>query len=239
MGRVDEGVAWFEKALERGREDGDLVTLARAHADYGGMFSEVGDPQVALAHARQGVELGEKASGAQWLAYAYAQLGRAFIRVGSYLEAVKSLERSREIVRESHVGSEAEPFATAYLAEAYLYSGETDRALLMAEEAVARARQRSIGFVPVALLKLALVLLRTKGLECRGAIETALDEASRLSRQMEFKVLEALVCSGRAALAQLAGDDAAQHREVGEAQRLFLEMGAPIRAAGIAREFGL
>jgi tetratricopeptide (TPR) repeat protein len=239
MGRVGEGVAWFENALQRGREDRDLVTLARAHADYGGMLSEVEDPQVALTHARQGVELGEKASGAQWLAYAYAQLGRAFIRVGSYLEAVKSLERSREIVRESHVGLEAEPLATAYLAEAYLYSGEPDRALRMAEEAVARARQSSIGFLPLALAKLAVVLLRTKGLECRGAIDTALDEASRLSRQMEFKILEALVHGERAALAQLAGDEATQQRELGEAQRLFLEMGAPIRAAGIAREIGL
>ena len=168
MGRVGDGVPWFEKALQRAREDRDLITLGSTYADYGGMGSEVIDPQVALAHARQGVELGENVSGAQWLAFAYAQLGRAFIRVGSYLEAVKSLERFREIVRESHVGLEAEPFATAYLAEAYLYSGETDRALRMAEEAVARARQRSIGLLPVALVKLALVLLRTKGLESRG-----------------------------------------------------------------------
>ena len=75
-----------------------------------------------------------------------------------------SLERSREIARESHAAFEIEPFAAAALAEAYAYSGEPDRALRTAEEAVAGARQRSVGMLPFAQLALARVLLRTKGL---------------------------------------------------------------------------
>src|SRR2546430_10380298 len=42
----------------------------------------------------------------------------------------------------------------------------------------------------------------------------------------------------RAELARLNGDDAARQRELREANRLFLEIGAPIRAQEVAREFG-
>ena len=63
MGRVAEGVQWFEKAIQRAREDHDLFMLGVACADYGGMYADVGDAQVALAHARQGVELGGEGRG--------------------------------------------------------------------------------------------------------------------------------------------------------------------------------
>ncbi len=39
-----------------------------------------------------------------------------------------------------------------------------------------------------------------------------------------------------AELAQLIGDEAARERELREAHRLFLEIGASIRAAEVARE---
>ena len=39
-----------------------------------------------------------------------------------------------------------------------------------------------------------------------------------------------------AALARLSGDDATRPRELREAHRLFTEIGAPIRAAEVARE---
>jgi tetratricopeptide (TPR) repeat protein len=154
MGGVDEGVQWFQKAIQRAREDHDLLNLGSACADYGGMFSWVGDPQVALTHARQGVELAEKAAGPETRVFAYAELGQAYNNAGSYAEAVTSLERSRAIVRESHAGFEIEPYAAAALAEAYAYSGEPDRALRTAEEAVAQARQRSPGFQTVGAARL-------------------------------------------------------------------------------------
>ena len=40
----------------------------------------------------------------------------------------------------------------------------------------------------------------------------------------------------RAELARLKGDDAARRRDLREAHRLFLEIGAPIRAAEVAKE---
>jgi hypothetical protein len=45
--------------------------------------------------------------------------------------------------------------------------------------------------------------------------------------------------TGSAELARLSDDKATRQRELREAHRLFTEMGAPIRAAEVARELGL
>jgi adenylate cyclase len=239
LGRAAEALQWFQNAIQRAREDHDVLMLGSSSADYGGTFSDVGDPQVSLAHARQGVELGDKVGGPLIRAFAYTQLGRAYVRLGSYAEAVTSLERSRQIVRESHTGHEIEPLALAVLAEACAHTAEPDRALRTAEEAVAGARQRAPGMEPFAQLALARVLLRTKGPASRSAIEAALEEVSRLARQQELKTFEPFVSLERAELARLGGDDVARERELREAYRLFTEMGAPIRAAEVAKELGL
>jgi hypothetical protein len=52
--------------------------------------------------------------------------------------------------------------------------------------------------LPFAELALARVLLRTKGLVSRDAIEAALEEVSRLTRQMEFRLFDPFVCLERA-----------------------------------------
>jgi class 3 adenylate cyclase/tetratricopeptide (TPR) repeat protein len=140
MGRVDEGVGWFQQAIQRAREDHDLLTLHSASSDYGGMLSWVGDPQVALKYALQGAELAEKVSGPELRVFAYAELAQAYHSAGSYAEAVTSSERARDIARESHSGFEIEPYATAVLAQAYVDTGKPDLALRTAEEAVAGAR---------------------------------------------------------------------------------------------------
>jgi tetratricopeptide (TPR) repeat protein len=238
MGRTAESLQWFQKAIQRAREDHDLFTLGVACADYGGNYSIVGDAQVALTHARQGVEIAEKAAGALSRVLAHVHLGRAYLRARSFAEAVASLERSRAMVRESHAAFEFEPLAAAVLAEAYAYSGDPERALRTAEEAVAGARQRARGMEPFAQLAMARVLLRTKGLASRSAIEAALEEVSRLVRKMEMKMLDPFVCLERARLARLAHDEKTRQRELREAHRLFVEIGAPIRAAEVAKELG-
>jgi len=43
----------------------------------------------------------------------------------------------------------------------------------------------------------------------------------------------------RAELARLTGDESARERELREAHRLFTEIGAPIRAAEVAKKIGL
>jgi class 3 adenylate cyclase/tetratricopeptide (TPR) repeat protein len=238
MGRLSEALEWWEKAIWRAREDHDLLNLGVASADFGGNYSWCGDLVACLAHARQGLELAEKVASVTTLAIAYAQLGRVYLLMGSHAEAVISLERSRAIVRDSHAAFEADAFAAAPLAEAYAHSDKPDLALQTAEEAVAVARQRSPGMEPFARLSLARVLLHTNGVASRGRIEEALEEVSRLAQRMGFKLFDPFVCLERAELARLTGDEAARQRELREALRLFTEIGAPIRAAEVAKELG-
>jgi len=101
---------------------------------------------------------------------------------------------------------------------------------------VTRARQYSIGLLPIAQWKLAEVLLRTKGLASLTAIHEALAEAARLSRETGFKEADPFLCVARAELAALSGDQITRERELREAHRLFTEIGAPIRAAEVAKE---
>jgi class 3 adenylate cyclase/tetratricopeptide (TPR) repeat protein len=239
VGRVPEGVEWFERALQRAREDQDLLMLGVANADFGGMYSDLGDPQIALTHARQGVELAEKVAGPHTRAFAYLQVGRALLRSGLCVEAITALERCLEIIRESHMGFEVESGATVVMAEAYAHVGEPERAVQLAEKGIARARQLRNGLLSWMLMLLARVLLQTKGLASLEAIEEALEEASRLAGIAAFKELEPLICVERAEIAQLTGDEATREHELREAHRLFTEIGAPIRAAEVAKKLGL
>ena len=52
-------------------------------------------------------------------------------------------------------------------------------------------------------------------------------------------MFDAFVCVGRAERGPLDHDEDTRLRELREAYRLFTEMGAPIRAAEVARELGL
>ena len=54
-----------------------------------------------------------------------------------------------------------------------------------------------------------------------------------------MKTFEPLVHVERAERARLTGDEATRQRELREAHRLFTEIGAPIRAAEVAKELGL
>jgi hypothetical protein len=52
------------------------------------------------------------------------------------------------------------------------------------------------------------------------------------------KSYEPFLCVERAELAGLTGDEAVRERELREAHRLFLEIGAPIRAEQVATQLG-
>jgi hypothetical protein len=85
----------------------------------------------------------------------------------------------------------------------------------------------------------ARVRRRAEGVIARPAIEAALARALTLVRETCARGFEPHVHLERAELARLLGDDAARQRELREAHRLFIEMGATIRATEIAKELGL
>jgi AraC-like DNA-binding protein len=82
-------------------------------------------------------------------------------------------------------------------------------------------------------------LRETQGLQAARDIEATLAEADAWLEMSGAKSYEPFVHIERAELARLNGDEAARRRELREAHRLFLEIGAPIRAAEVAKELGL
>ncbi len=83
-----------------------------------------------------------------------------------------------------------------------------------------------------------LVHRRAEGLIARPAIEVALERALALVRETGARGFEPHIYFERAELAKLTGDEATRQRELREAHRRFTEIGAPIRAAEVARELG-
>ena len=79
-------------------------------------------------------------------------------------------------------------------------------------------------------------LREIRGVQAKGEVEAALAEAEAWIEMSGAKSYEPFLHVERAELARLSCDDVTRGSELREAQRLFLEIGAPIRAAEVARE---
>jgi hypothetical protein len=80
------------------------------------------------------------------------------------------------------------------------------------------------------------MLREIRGVEATREIEATLAEAEAWLEMSGAKSYEPFLHVERAELARLSGDEAAYQRELREAHRQFLEIGAPIRAAEVARQ---
>ena len=154
---------------------------------------------------------------------------------GQSSEAVETLEHALAVSRERRTGLQFEAWGLSLLAEAQLANGEPDRARATANEAVAAAHQTPL-FECVARLALARVLLRTDGAGARDAVDAALTRAEVLVDETGANAYAPLIHLERAELARLIGDGPARERQLREAQRLFVEMGATARAQQLARD---
>ena len=164
-------------------------------------------------------------------------LARAYLVRREWGEAVDRLEEILKTARERRTGIEQEPFMLAGLAEAYLGRGDATAARRAAEEAVRVAERGGMRFFgAVAELALARVLLRADGASAVEAVRQALDRALARIEETGGITYEPFVRLELAELARLTGDAPRCQRELREAHRLFLEIGAPIRAERIAKE---
>ena len=111
--------------------------------------------------------------------------------------------------------------------------GHAEEALHIARRHEAKANEW------MAALALVRAHLESEGKTARDSIERLLDETLAHSRESGAKTWEPFVHLERAEVARRPGDDAARERELREAHRLFTEIGAPIRAAEVAKELGL
>jgi hypothetical protein len=125
------------------------------------------------------------------------------------------------------------------MAAAHLGLGDFAKTLTLAEESIAAGRRRGSRFWELsALLTRMRALRELHGVHAQNEIEATLAEANAWLEMSGAKSYEPFLHVERAKLARLSGDEAAHERELREAHRLFLEIGAPIRAAEVAKELG-
>jgi len=227
LGRLDEAQRELDAAVEIALRNGNnpvvwllfLVDLARIR----------GDAASAAHAARTAAEKGIADSSHDQRTVS-AAVGMMHALAGAWSEAAEAFERTRSF----GYGSEQ---ARYHLAEAKLELGEHDRAREIASAAAADfARRRMPMHELPAQLVLARVLMRVDGMAARAAIGAALARAESLIADTGARVYAPELYVERGRFAQLLGDEAGRARELREAQRLFDEMGAPLRVAKIERE---
>src|SRR5262249_42453804 len=149
--------------------------------------------------------------------------------IGQWSAAAKAAEAALIISNASRASVFLEPSHFASLARAHLGAGHPDQARKVAESAVALARERGVRlFEIVALLAHSRALLAIDGAPVRALVETDLRDADALIDATGARAYAPWVNVERAELARVLGDEATRERELREAHRLFLEIGAPI-----------
>jgi class 3 adenylate cyclase len=239
MGRPREGGAEIDRVIKLAGKSQQFLPLVRAH-EYRVVTCQVtGEAALALAHGREGVDYAERTGNQMARMWARLHLGLANVMNGAWRDALEVLDEAQAIGGERRLLL-LEGDLLAVMAAAHSGLGDLARGLALAEEAIAISRRRGTRmwefFAQVTRIR---ALREIQGLQAIKEVETALAEADALLEMSGAKSYEPVLYVERAELARLTGDEAARKRELREAHRLFTEIGAPIRAAEVAKELGL
>jgi tetratricopeptide (TPR) repeat protein len=237
-GRPREGGAELDRVIELARMPQQLAPLSVAHAVHVMRCEVTGEAAPALAHGRQAVDYAERIGNRAARITAYLYLGLANALNGAWHDALEVLGTALTISRERQL-LVFEGGVLALMAAAHLGLGDCARALALAEEAITVCRGRGTRFWEFsALLTRMRALRETRGVEATSEIEAALAEADAWLEMSGAKSYEPFIHVERAELARLNGEEITRKRELCEAHRLFTEIGAPLRAATVAKELG-
>ncbi len=150
---------------------------------------------------------------------------------------MNALEEGLRVARDQRTGFHTAPLWLSNLAEAHVGVGALDRAGEVSAEALSLAQRHGTRLWECdARLAIAHGLLRAADTSSAGAIEDALHQALNLVEETGGRSREPHIHEARAELAQLQGTGTTRERELGEAHRLYTEMGATGHAERVARE---
>jgi hypothetical protein len=171
--------------------------------------------------------------------FGYFAFGRANTTNRALRDVLEALEHASAIALERGL-QYLEGGVLGAMAAAHLGLGDCAKALALAEEAIAVCRRRGTRFHELSAQLTRIRALRvTEGLKATREIEAALAEATACLEMSGARSYEPFLHVERAELGRLTGDETARQRELRDAHRLFTEIGAPIRAAEVAKELGL
>ena len=227
----------LEHAAGVARQAGDLNVLSWSES-YLAILGELGaDPVRAEEHAGRAFDTAERTGSALDRALAATGVAVAKTTRGSWAKAASALDEALAIVRSTRALLTWESFILARLTDVHLAEGDSRRALEAADEAIATARLHgTVEYELRSHLARARALSRGVGADAKAEIGNSLLEAEALVKTTGAESWRPFIHEERARLAHLTGDDAAREQELREAERLFLEIGAPIHAERLAKE---
>src|SRR5262245_54199907 len=236
MGRLPEAEKRLAMALHLARELGPPETVCWSQFGHVLLAQATGEAKCALGAAQAVLEAAERTGTPHAFANAFWALGIAQTLAGEWETAIEACDRSLAMMRETVVWRAFEASTLVTLASAHLGRGDMARAATIADEAAALARRQGTRvFLCAADVLRARALPARDGARAAGDVEAILAEAEQLVAQTGARLHVPDVHLARAELARLAGDEAARHRELSEAHRLFTEMGATVRAEQVAK----
>jgi adenylate cyclase len=233
MGRLEEATSDLDRASAHPAELRTSFIWAQAWRVVRAYRS--GDVSAALRHAGRALERAEKGGGPFYQVLVQVVLGIALVANHEWGGAEEAERRALALARASGVGFGVTAWALCFLAEAKLGQGHPRAALELADEALADARQSGGRLFEMdAMLTRARALLGSDGASCAAEVERTLAEVSALIDETEARCRSPIVHEISAELARVRGDEATRDRELREAHRLFVEMGATGHAERIA-----
>jgi class 3 adenylate cyclase len=224
LGDLDEARAGIERGMDMAREQGDVETVGWGHMWAAWVAYVAGDSNGTLSHAEQSVEIAERLGDAFSRAWSWTWLGVARHAQGDSEGAIDALEQAMALAAERRTAIEGTDWRLATLAEARAATGDAQRAIGLANDAVTFAREHGRPqFESLALLSLARVT----------------DDSEPLERALALSADTAIEPIIRVELAHLTGDESVREKELRLAHQRFIEMGATTRADQVAGELAV
>lgn len=224
FGRFVEAKRQIDEGLELACEYSDIESELWAQMGYALLAWHTGEPGDSLTHARLAVESAERLGGNFSLIAAHTGLAQAYLVRGEYEAVEEAAARAWQLAQESHTGLHLVAWVLMTQAQGALGVGDPERALELAEEAVAGGRR-----CKTMLYELQAQVALTQALTAVGRLddaEAAVARMRELRHQTGAAYFDARAEAALAEIARLRGDTAAYESRLREAHRLFTAMGA-------------
>ena len=237
LGEYEQARRLLEQGRNIAREQGDLEGLAFGHIWSSWVAGFAGEPDAALGHAQQALEIAERIGDPFSRALSWFCLGYAERIQGGWRRAIEAFERSVAVAKKGRTAVERDGARLALTGESYLGLGDPERARTLVEQAlqIARARGHATDETYASLAH-ARVLLGSNGPAARAEIEASLSRASELARATKAKIYQPLIHVELAELARQSGNHEAYTEELRTAHRLFRRIGATGQAKRVEVE---
>jgi adenylate cyclase len=236
-GRLDAAHDRLRRGIELARARGAVEVTGWLLTQESELWYERGDATRANVTASEGVEIAERIESPLSQGMALHAFGRSLALAGDTGAAVAALERALEFVQ--RVLLQREPEVLSDLASAHCALGSLAEAEATAARALELAVKReTLRGEACALSALASIHL-ARGNE--GAVEEArrlLDRAQSGAEEVGQRVLLPRIYELRAEVEGRKRNSAGAEAALGEAQRLYREMGAPLQAERLAKDLG-